>query len=1051
MERINIKHLFAFNFLNCNLFIILIFSILTINVSANNNISNNTVLSQQKLITVKGTVVDKSNKPLIGATIIVKGTASKGSISDTKGNFIIDNVNVGDILEISSVGYKVLEVPATEKNMRIVLTHSDLEVGQVIVTGYGTVSRNAYAGAASVVTTEKLKDVPTLSVQDRMAGNVAGLTMTSTSGQPGSVSTISIRGLGSVNASSQPLYVIDGVPVQSDNSANFEYSESGTSIMASLNPNDIESISVIKDAAAASLYGSRAANGVIVITTKKGKSGKTKFNVKADVGITDLAINYRPVLGGDERRDLLYSGLINSGIYNPGANKLDGTLHQATEFANKNIDVYAKKPPGGEWTNWYNELFRIGISQNYEMSASGGNDNTQFYTSLSYKDQEGIVEQQTFNRITGALNVTHKYNRLTLGLSSNFSRSQQSTNSESTAYSNPFMLASTFISPADYPYNEDGSVNITDGYSATGGALTNPIWELQQNSDINYTTRSLNNVNAQLDIIPGLFLKQTLAYDFVYSKETSWWSPLSNNGGASNGVYQEYRAERKQLNSQTMLNYSKTFNDKHTILALGTFEVEEFINDYNYANGNDYASDLKPAISNAGNSESESAIIESKMLSFVSKLDYTFDNRIYIGGSFRRDGSSRLAPDVRWGNFWSVSSYWRLSQESWWSSKVISSARIRASYGENGTQPLEEYDWIGVYDLSLKYNNSPAIYEGRVSNKDLRWERNLSANLGFDISFFESRLTLTFDWYNRDTKDLILNAPVSLVSGYNLFAENVGEMRNRGFEIDIKGVAVDTKNWNVTLGLNIARNKNTLTSLNSGVKDLASVESINQIHRVGESFYSFNIYEVAGVDTETGKQLYYKNTTDKDGNIIDRTLTDDTSEAQRRILGNSEPLLSGGFNLFASYKNFDFGATFTFSVGGKAFDNASWLYSSGGDVNYTGQIPIYYDVDKMWKKPGDVAELPKFEHGSPIPSGSSNRLYDTDHLRLKNFTLGYRLPENLTNKIGLSKVRIFASGSNLFTINDKDLPFDPETPSHGLVTFQSPALRTIILGIDISF
>lgn len=989
--------------------------------------------------------------PVIGATINVKGSAI-ATATDVNGNYKITIPTKNDkVLVFKALGLETQEVATpTTGTYNVELKSEALTASDVVVTGYGNVSRKSYGGSAAVISTAKLQDVPSVSVQSRLAGAVPGLTVTSASGQPGSVESVRIRGMGSINAGNEPLYVLDGIPIQTGNASGFgdSYGESGNSMLAALNPSDIESMTVIKDAAAASLYGSRAANGVIVITTKKGVAGKTRFNVKADVGFSDMAINYRPTLDGQQRRDILYLGFQNYAKYN------QGMTNQAAidAFANGNINDFAAKPWSG-YTDWRDVLLRNGLNQNYEISAQGGNEKTRFYTSLSYTNQKGITYEQEYKRITGRVNLDHKAGILTLNASSLFSSVNQRVNSEGTAFSNPIMMLGMTVSPTEYVYNEDGSINLDpDAFPAIGGGLANPVWEREINYNKESMIRSLSNISAQLDIVKGFAIKQTLSYDYIHSGSSAWWDPRSNNGEASQGVMQRTSIVNSRLNSQTMASYNNVFNDVHNLSALVAFEAEANKEDYLYANGNGYPSYQKPEIENAATTSASSSLAQSTLLSWVGKLDYTYDNRYYVGGSFRSDGSSRLSPENRWGNFWSVSAYWRLSQEHWWKdggiNTVLTEAKIRASYGENGTQPSNWYDWMGIYSYGYNYNGMPGSAEKRVNNPDLSWERNLSTNVGFDVTFID-RISLSFDWYNRETKDLILAQPVSQTTGFATTLKNVGAMRNRGFEIDLRATAIQTRDVQWILGLNIAHNNNTLISLNDGTNEMVSTASSNIIHRVGESFYSYNLYEYAGVDAATGNESFYLNTVNEDG-TINRGTTTNPAKAQRVITGNAQPTITGGITSQFSYKWLDFGFTFTYSLGGSAFDNASWIQSNGGTYNYIGNVPDYYKIEDTWQNPGDNASLPKFQYGS-VATRSSRWQVSTDHLRLKNVTLGFSAPKAWTDKMTIQKLRIFASASNLFTIKSKDLYFDPETRVDGLVTFQSPALRTITFGIEVGF
>ena len=977
---------------------------------------------------VSGVVVDETGETVIGATILIKGT-SQGTVTDFDGNFALSAPGNATLV-ISYVGMNTQEV-AAKANMRIVMTSDSELLEEVIVTGYGSFKKSTFTGSASNVSTERLQDVPALSVSSKLAGGAAGVQITSTSGQPGAVESVRIRGMGSINASNEPLYVIDGVPMSTGDASGFGYSDAGSSLLSTINSNDIESITVIKDAAAASLYGSRAANGVIVITTKKGKAGKTKFNFKSDWGFSDMAVDYRPSLSGEDRRDLLHHGFVNY-RRNAGVSEAD-----AIDFADSNIDDFAGKPWSG-YTDWKDILFKKGSHQNYEFSAQGGNESTQFYTSLAYTEQEGITANSGYERFTGNASLNHTAGRFKFDFSTFFTKTNQEQISEGTSFASPIMVTAMTASPSTFPYNEDGTYSTN--FPALNGA--NILQTMEHNYDRNSINRSLNTASATWNIWDNLRLKEVLNYDFNQTNNRVWWDPRSNDGRSSNGVFQRYMLNRNKLTTQTQLTYDKVVAEDHKFDVLLGFETEDYKLDYTYANGNDYPGYL-PEITNAANTRSASQIDTYRMTSLLGRLNYDYKNRYYVSGSFRRDGSSRLAEEARWGNFWSVSGSWRLSEEAFMeNAEVITDAKLRASFGLNGTQPSSYFDYMGVYGFGYNYNGKPGSAETRLFNPDLKWEKNHATNIGIDLTFME-RFTMTLDWYNRDTKDLLLDQPISTTTGLSSILKNVGSMRNRGFEVELKSTNMNTKDWFWTTSLNLSHNKNTLTRLDG---EQTEIPNGLRVHRVGESYNSFFMYEYAGVDPKTGKEAYYLN----DGTDNARNTTVNSAEADKIIVGNNEPTVIGGLTNFISWKFIDLNMTFTYSLGGKVYDSARWIHSNGGTYHYNGNVPAYNKMEDMWQQEGDVAKLPQFAYGN-ADVHSSRWLLSTDHLRLKNLTLGFSLPETFAQKAGLSKVRAYMSANNLLTFKKKELDFDPEVPANGISTFETPALKTVTFGVQLSF
>lgn len=939
-------------------------------------------------------------------------------------------------LVISFIGMQTQEV-AIKSHVRVVMKSDSEILDEVVVTGYGTFKKSSFTGSASSVTTEKLQDLPSISVQDRLAGSVAGVQITSTSGQPGSVASVRIRGMGSINASNEPLYVIDGVPMLNGNASEFSYADSGNSLMATLNSNDIESMTVIKDAAAASLYGSRAANGVIIITTKKGSTGKTKIGVRADWGMSNMAIDYRPILNGEQRREILNLGFVNYAKYNLGYDN-----EQAIAFADRNIDGFAAKPWSG-YTDWKDVLFRNGGHQNYEVNAQGGSEKTRFYTSFAYTKQEGITNVSGYERFTGRANITHQANKVLLEANAMYTNSTQNVNNEGTSFASPIMCYAMTASPSTYPYNEDGS--FSSYFPALNGA--NPVQTETYNYNRATINRFLGSMAATWNIWDNLKLKEVVSYDFNQNNERVWWDPRSNDGRSSKGVYQRVMGNINKLNTQTQLSYNKSFG-QHNLDALIGFETEDYKYDYVYANGNQYPSYL-PEIENAGDSRASSHVESYRMSSFLGRINYDYNHRYYFSASYRRDGSSRLSRESRWGDFWSISGSWRLSEEAFMQDikDVLTDAKLRVSYGVNGTQPSSLYGYLGVYEFGYNYAGNGGSAEIRFDNPNMKWEKNYATNIGLDVTLW-NRLSITAEWYNRDTKDLLMSKAISAVpgvitsTGTASMLMNVGSMRNRGVEFEIKSTNIQNNDWNWVTTLNFGHNKNTLLKLDGEQNEMISGIAI---HRVGEVYQSFYAYEYAGVDSETGKEMYYIN-----GENGSRETTTVSSQANKVIIGTPDPKLTGGLTNFVSWKFIDLNFTLTYSLGGHAYDAATWLQSNGGTYNYYGNVPAYYKIEDTWKQPGDNAKLPKFAYGS-TNTQSSRWLMSTDHLRLKNLTLGFTLPSSLSKKAGINKLRAYVSGNNLLTWKSKDLYVDPETPIDGICYFETPALRTITFGIELGF
>ena len=963
--------------------------------------------------TVSGTVVDNNGDPVVGAAVRVDGTKT-GTVTDVNGHFSIA-APANSKLTVSYLGMKDQTVKAGQ-NIKVTLSDDQHSLDEVIVTGYGNFKKSSFTGAASTMSTSKLSDVPSMSVEDKLQGNVAGVSVSNMSGQPGAMNFIRIRGMGSINAGNDPLIVIDGTPMQSGNLSSFNdpatgdgYNGSGTNALTSLNSNDIESITVIKDAAAASLYGSRAANGVIVITTKSGSAGKTHVDFRSDWGFSNMAVDYRPTLGGDDRRALIYQGLKNYAYDN-----IDGTTDaSATQYADDNIDKFAAKPANG-WADWKDALFRNGSHQNYQASVSGGNERTKFYSSLSYGKQNGVVDRSGLERMTGNANVTHTFGRFKLPV---------------------------------YDPKTGEMVTKTTGAYNNG---VNPIFENKHQWDITNTKRSYNTIALEWNIWDALKLREKVAYDYISSVENVLWDKYSNNGKKSSGVLQRVNNEFYTLNTQTQLSYVRTFGLNNIDALLG-FETEAWHQNNQYTHGDTYPGDLYE-FANAGSTSAESYKYDSKMTSILGRVNYNYDDKYYLGASYRRDGSSRMARENRWGSFWSVSGAWRFGSETFVDpvKSVLTDGKLRVSYGVNGTLPSGLYNYMNLYRYGEYYNGSNGMGIVGIGNKDLKWEKNKAWNFGLDLTFID-RISVTLDYYVRNTSDLIMNRPVSFIPGYYdsgsgaaTVAQNVGSMRNTGIEFSIQSTNIQTKDLTWTTSLNFGHNKNKITKL-TGDDDQIISGALN--HKVGYAYYSYYMYEYAGVDPKTGLESYYIN----DGTENARQTTTDVSKAKKVIVGKHDAALEGGLSNFVKWKFIDFNFTLTYKLGGDSYDNATWLHDNGGTYALRGAIPSYYKLSDMWQKEGGNAKLPKFQAGYGKRVLSSRWLMPNDYLRLKNLTIGFTAPREWTNKIGLNKARVYFSGNNLLTWKSKDMLVDPETPVDGLCTFEMPSLRTYTFGVELSF
>lgn len=992
----------------------------------------------QQKTKLNGTVVDETGEAIIGANVIVKGTTN-GCTTDLDGHFTLDVDHLPATLMVSYIGYTRQEIKVTSaKTIKVEMAPDNNLMDEVVITGYGTFKKSAYAGSAASVKGETLKDVPAISFKDLLQGNAPGVQFTSSSGQPGASSSLRIRGMGSFNASNSPLYVIDGVPMRSG-TINTMSSDAGLDIMSTINSSDIESVTVIKDAAAASLYGSRAANGVVLITTKKGKAGKPSISLKADWGSSDFAMDYRPIMGGEERRQYIYDGLV-AGQIKKGKSEAD-----AMAYADGEIDDYAPVPWCG-YTDWNDVLFKKGNHQSYEASLSGGTDRFKYYSSLSYLKQDGIAINSGLERISGRLNVDFQAtSKLKLGANVLFAAVNQDVYSEGTSYSSPFYTSRNAVVPSDPIYNEDGSWNRDLIRIGDRNPLLSATYDYQRE----YVTRTFNTIYGEYEFIKDLKFKSTFSYDYVITKGKDWSDPRTSNGDDINGGMSKKYYEYNKMVWANQVSYKTSIARDHHIDALVGYEIDDQYRDYLSGYATNFATHDKNQISNGMKTESVGGNdTRTRMVSYLTRLNYDYKNKYYLGGSFRTDGSSRFQRDNRWGSFWSISGAWRIIEEKFMSPTKdwLTDLKIRASYGVNGTLPSDYFGYMGLSSLTNGYLEQPGIIQSQLRNDDLQWETNYNLNLGLDFALW-NRINVTLEYYTRTTKNLLMDRPISMTTGFSSYLMNIGEVKNKGVELEISSTNIHTKDfsWNTTF--NISHNKNKIVTLD-GMQ--TEIKSGSQIRKVGKSYRTFYMIEFAGINPETGAPQFYTNDVDENGNYI-KDITEEINKAHAIVLDkHAEPNAIGGLSNTLRYKWFDLNFMFSYQFGGYSYDNWAQKTEHGGN-DLEANIPSYYK--DSWKKPGDVTKYELFYEKPSVAMNkvtTTRRLHSTDFIRLKTLTFGFTVPKDWTRKIGIENVRLYASANNLWTWAAYDY-YDPEAVSGGTAIWGTPPLKTVTFGINVNF
>ena len=981
-------------------------------------------------VKVSGTVTDNNGEPVVSAAVQLKGSTSVYTMTDAVGEFSL-NVPGDGTLAVSCLGFTPAEVPVNGRSIITIQLNPDSQVLEdVIVVAYGTVRREANTGSVTSVKNEQLAQVPATSVDKMLAGKMAGVTITSGSGQPGSTSTIRVRGTSSINAGNEPLWVVDGIPVMSSDFRSFSNAGvGGGSSSTFLNPNDIESITVLKDAAAASVYGSRAANGVILVTTKSGKNGQAKFTARAKFGAQQLINdnNYRP-LTGQELLDYRRVCAINAG-YNPD----DPT----SEY------YYPQTMLENGTTNWYKELTKVGTLQEYEINATGGNDKASYYSSIAYHKNDGVYYGVNYQRFTARVNSDFRLNKyLKTGAKINFSYADSNSGEMGDVYYSSPIKAMWDINPWTPLRNADGSYNV----DIPENNDTNPraVAENDEENDKDY--RVQGNVYLEWKPIKQLTFKTVNGLEFVYVDSRRYWSPVTHQGTAT---LQSVWSKDIRLTTSNTITYDDKFGDHSLRLLAGQ---EAMSDKQDYIGG--YSPNVNPQIpypttSTAANDKVWFGLSDETLLSFFGVADYNYLNKYYLQASVRADGSSLFGSSNKWGVFWSVGASWNINREKWmsWAKDWLSALKLRGSYGVNGNNNIGAYRAYGVY-TTYTYANLNGMIPSRPENPNLSWEKNKTFNVGGDLGIFDDRLTASLDIYYRKTTDMLLSKQVPYTTGFGSNFMNVGALRNKGAELQIEGVILNTHDWYWTAGFNIAVNRSKVIDLGDSeyleITDSRAAEDGNNSTPVrilkGGRLYNFYLRDWYGVNPSNGNGLWYDN---------EGKLTSDEKKARYIYAGSPEPKATGGFNTAVSWKGITLSAYFEFVAGNKVVVINSGMLDGYQMKNNTTNAALNY-----WKKPGDNGVTPKpvAENPGRYFVGYSTRfLQDGSYTRIKDITLSYSLPEKILRPAKLKGVRVYVSALNPYTFHHVTA-LDPELGPVGYSNgYTHSMVKSFVGGVEVSF
>lgn len=1015
-------------------------------------------------VTVKGVVTsEEDGLPIVGASVLVKGT-TQGTITDVDGNFMISGVKADSkTLIVSFVGMKSKEVAIKKGELKIVMK-SDAEVlDEVMVVAYGTVKKSAFTGSATVVDQDKIKS-PAVSFDKSLAGQVSGVQVMSNSGQPGSGTSFRIRGSGSLKASNEPLYVIDGVATTStEYSSIAEENESSSNILSSINPNDIESITVLKDAAAAALYGSRAANGVVVITTKSGKEGKARVNFNAQFSWSKLGKAYDMMSSADMYK-MIYQGYRAKGETMEEANaSAQGALTHNPYNVENPLDENGNVVDGAKLvvdTDWQKEVFRTAPSQDYNMNVSGKNDKTNYFFSIGYTKQGGITPASDFKRYSAKANINTKVNRwFNAGLNVTFSHSIQNTTVESSAGASPLYNALSFPNavPVYIVDNEGNPVlddngnkqyNFTNPVSRDFNPLAIPLMDVNRSKFY----RLLASGYAEITFFKGFFFKTVFSPDYVSTDEHRYWNKEHGNGPTYNGRLDKYHHVDLMYTSTNTFNYTNIFKDVHSLNVMAGMEYWQSTYETLYAGGRGLLGDMQELAGASGSFSPSSDTTKETLISYFGRAEYAYKDKYNFSASLRADGSSIFGADTKWGTFWSLGASWRINQEDFLKDiEWIDNLKLRLSYGTSGNKSrLARYASLGLWTTSADYlyGSNIGVGHDQLVNALLGWEKQGMFNVGVDFSFW-NRFYGSVDFFNKTSDGLLYDVPLALQNGLSSITMNAAKTSNTGFEIVLganilRGPLV----WNMDLNASFIKDK--IKDLN-GENDVRMTD-YQKIWSVGGSQYEFYMPTWAGVDPDNGSPLWYK--VNDDGT---RTTTSVYSEATYERQGRSTPLAYGGFINTFSYKNFDLTIQLNYSLGGKIYDN---IYAGMMHDGATTAQNMHVDALEAWTTPGQHTNVPKYAVNNATNSASlsSRFLYDATNVKLKTITLSYTLPKNLGvfSKV-ISGAKLWVSADNLCTwFADKGYKGYDDIDIYGVQGYKTypysfPTPRTFSIGANLTF
>ncbi len=1029
----------------------LLFFLFTVNANSNalKKMYSNVQIDQEG-ITISGMVRDEANNPVVGAQIIEIGT-NNGVITDVQGKFKLSIRKKGSLVRISSMGYELYEMTVNESkgDIQIMLKEDVKKLNEIVVIGYGTMKKRDVSGSISSINSESLENTPVKNLMSAIQGRASGVQVVSSSGAPGDGMSVTIRGQSTLNSGNDPLYVIDGVPVETNSLSKLNgYESHGLNPLADINPQDIESIEILKDGSSTAIYGSRAANGVILITTKRGKEGKPQINLNVYTGVSNITRKLS-VLNASQWRDIIKDTYKNLDAYN---NATTPTEPHWTAIDSLN-------PMNSGDVDWQDVMYRTAMQKQISLSIIGGTQAARYSINTSYLDQDGIILNSNYKRITSRLNVDFKVtDKINTGYSVSFTNGRNNRiNAGGTG--NNSLVQSILVRPPVYSltYPDGTPINYFNG-------KRNPVGLAEECTHLNTTNRIIGNQYIEFELIKNLKFKTNISLDFINMKEDEFYpTTVDYRTGYNSGSVSS--TNNLTWANENYLTYSKLFNEKHNFLALAGFSQQAWKYERTGLSGTYFASDNIRTLNGAGTISGTSVNIatEHSLMSAFGRIGYDYLSRYLFQANIRADASSRFGKENRWGYFPSASFAWRFSDEKFMKNiKLIEDGKLRFSVGQTGNESIGDYVSQGEFTLGANYLDYSGAYPSSMPNYNLSWETTTQYDAGLDISLFKGRVNFSSDLYLKRTTDLLFNVPIPETTGFSSISQNIGEIQNKGLEF-----ALTTQNlvgaFKWTSNLNIGLNRNKIISLPENILTNGYLQNgTYQILQVGQpigTFYGWKFLGVYSRDEDNINGVKYGSETGKlfrgGDPIWDDYNNDKIIDSQdKQIIGNAQPLFTGGFSNDISYKNFSLNVLLQFSYGNDIYSNLNMMHNWVFAYNN-----VSTDALNRWREQGDVTNYPRPIRNDPLGNEynrvSDRWIEDGSYMRLKNVTFAYDLPLKLAKKIFLSGLQFYVTGENLITWTHYT-GYDPEVSSYsglqiGIDDGSYPQSRTYIFGLNLKF